>query len=151
MAIRIDEVKSSFLSDDKKQAVVGFGKYVGNVELKFASECLDDLIDALVRMKGDRNHASANSGLAANPTNIATADRNESAAANPDEMRFEVPKDFTVTIDASRVLVLLILNRLLENRRGYALSPEAASQLAGGLIKSADALLVQKSLVTPLD
>ena len=53
MAIRIAEVKSSNLADDKKEVIVGgYGKYIGDVELRFARECLDDLIDALVRAKG---------------------------------------------------------------------------------------------------
>ena len=52
MAIRIGEVKSSSLSDDKKEVIIGgAGKYIGDVELRFARECLDDLIDALVRAK----------------------------------------------------------------------------------------------------
>jgi hypothetical protein len=153
MAIRIDEVKSTSLSDDKKHAlVVGYGKYVGSVELRFATECLDDLIDALVGLKGGDNPAPANASLAANPSSIPSPDRDETAAAaNPDEIRFEVPKNFTVTIDANRGLVLLIVDRLLEKQHGYALSPDAASQLAGGLTKSADALLVQKPQVSPLN
>ena len=47
MAIRIDSVKSSNFSDDKTEfLVVGSGKYVGEVKLIFARECLDSLIDA---------------------------------------------------------------------------------------------------------
>ena len=53
MAIRISEVKSSRLSDDKKEVIVGSsGKYIGEVELKIARECLDDFIDALVSARG---------------------------------------------------------------------------------------------------
>jgi hypothetical protein len=50
-----------------------------------------------------------------------------------------------VTADTSgRGLVLLILNHRLENQEGYALSPDAAKQVAGGLTKSADAVLALK-------
>ena len=137
MAIRISEVKSSSLSDDKKEVIVGgSGKYIGDVELRFARECLDDLIDALVRAKGGLGlPASSNSvaKVAATPE----PKRKGGAGANPNEIRFEIPKNFTVTADTSgRGLVLLILNHRLENQEGYALSPDAAKQVAGGLVKS---------------
>ena len=61
---------------------------------------------------------------------------------NPDEVRFEIPRNFTVTADTSgRGLVLLIVNHRLERQAGYALSPDAAKQVGGGLVKSAEALL----------
>jgi hypothetical protein len=151
MAIRIAEVKSSSLSDDKREAiVVGYGKYVGNVELRFASECLDDLIETLVRMKGDRQ-PSASPRLTSNAVGLASPDQNGGGGANSDEIRFEVPKNFSVAEDTSgRGLVLLILNRRLENQRGYALMPDAAKQLAGGLTKRADAMLAQKPQARPV-
>jgi hypothetical protein len=150
MAIRIDEVKSSSLSDDKREIIVGgSGKYVGNVELRFARECLDGLIDALVRAKSALE-PSANSGLVPSVTAAAPPKRNGAAATNPDKIRFEIPKNFTVTADTSgRGLVLLILNHRLENQEGYALSPDAAKHVAGGLTKSADALLALKPPATP--
>ena len=50
-----------------------------------------------------------------------------------------------MTADTSgRGLVLLILNHRLENQEGYALTPDAAKQVAGGLTKSADALLASR-------
>jgi len=149
MAIRIAEVKSSSLSDDKKEVIVGgSGKYIGDVELRFARECLDDLMDALVRAKGALG--SANSAVVPSATAAPTPKRNGGAGANPDEIRFEVPKNFTVTADTSgRGLVLLILNHRLENQEGYALSPDAAKQVAGGLTKSANAVLALKSPATP--
>jgi hypothetical protein len=53
MAIRIAEAKSSGLSDDGKEVIIGgSGKYIGgDIELKFARECLDNLIDALMQAK----------------------------------------------------------------------------------------------------
>ncbi|WP_029586053.1 hypothetical protein [Bradyrhizobium sp. URHD0069] len=150
MAIRIAEVKSSTLSDDKKEVIVGgSGKYIGDVELRFARECLDDLIDALVRAKGALE-PSVNPGLAPSVVAVPTPKRNGVARPNPDEIRFEIPKNFTVTADTSgRRLVLLILNHRLENQEGYALSPDAAKQVAGGLTKSADAVLAVKPPLTP--
>ncbi|MBR1145112.1 hypothetical protein [Bradyrhizobium sp. AUGA SZCCT0431] len=141
MAIRISEVKSSRLSDDKKEVIVGgSGKYIGDVELKIARECLDDFIDALVSARG-----TLGSTL---PVAVPSADsavvpkRNALSGGNPNEVKFEIPKTFAVTADTEgRGLVLLILNHRLENQEGYALSPDAARQVAGGLTKSADALL----------
>jgi hypothetical protein len=142
MAIRISEVKSSSLSEDKKEAiVVGYGKYVGNVELRFERECLDSLIATLVQMKSEQQPSS-------NPrpaTNLTLPHQKDSGGASSEEVSFEVPKNFTVTVDTSgRGLVLLVLNRRLENQQGYAFVPEAAVQLAGGLTKSAQALPAQK-------
>jgi hypothetical protein len=142
MAIRIAEVKSSSLSDDRKEVIIGGrGKYIGDVELRFAGECLDDLIDALMRAKGSLG-PSANSAPVRNETAASMPKRNGGGAAYPDKVRIEIPKNFTVTADTTgRGLVLLILNHRLENQGGYGLSPDAAKQVAGGLMKSADAVL----------
>jgi hypothetical protein len=150
MAIRISEVKTSRLSDDKKDVIVGgSGKYIGDVELRFARECLDNLIDALVQAKGALG-PSANSAPVSNGTAVLAPKRNGGAGLNPDQIRFEIPKNFTVTADTSgRGLVLLILNHRLENQGGYALSPAAAKQVASGLTKSADAVLALKPPATP--
>jgi len=143
MAIRIAEVKSSSLADDKKEVIVGgYGKYIGDVELRFARECLDDLMEALVRAKSALG-PSANSELVSNGASVPSPEPNGGAGAKPDQISFKIPKNFTVTADTSgRRLVLLILNHRLENQEGYALSPDAAKQVAGGLTKSADAVLV---------
>src|SRR6266404_6264600 len=125
MAIRIAEVKSSSLADDKKEVIVGgYGKYIGDVELRFARECLDDLIEALVREKGALE-PSANSASVPSATVVPAPERNGGPGANPDQIRFEIPKNFTVTADTTgRGLVLLILNHRLQNQEGYALSPD---------------------------
>ena len=148
MAIRIAEVKSSGLSDDGKEVIIGgSGKYIGGIELRFARECLDNLIDALVRAKSALE-PSANSVVTRSAAAVPTPKRVD--GTNPDEIRFEIPKNFTVTADRSgRGLVLLILNHRLENQEGYALSPDAAKQLAGGLTKSADAALALRLPATP--
>ncbi|MBR1200933.1 hypothetical protein JQ634_34375 [Bradyrhizobium sp. AUGA SZCCT0240] len=139
MAIRISEVKSSRLSDDKKEVIVGgSGKYIGDVELKIARECLDDFIDALVNARGTLEPTLA---VAPGADAAAGSKRKARSGDNPNEVRFEIPKTFAVTADTEgRGLVLLILNHRLENQEGYALSPDAARQVAGGLTKSADAL-----------
>src|ERR1700680_1070058 len=98
MAIRISEVKASRLSDDKKDVIVGgSGKYIGDVELRFARECLDNLIDALVQAKG----ALGPSAPVSNGTAVPAPKRNGGGGANPDQIRFEIPKNFTVTADTS--------------------------------------------------
>jgi hypothetical protein len=150
MAIRISEVKSSGLSDDKKEIIIGgSGRYIGDIELRFASECLDDLIRALMRAKSALE-PSANPVVAPSATAAPMPKPGGSAGTNPDEIRFEIPRNFTVTADRSgRGLVLLILNHRLENQAGYALSPDAAKQVAGGMTKSADAVLALKPPATP--
>jgi hypothetical protein len=46
-------------------------------------------------------------------------------------------------------LVLFILNHRLEGQVGYAMPPDAAKQVAGGLTNSADALLALSRAATP--
>ena len=154
MAIRVSEVKSSRLSDDKKEVIVAStGKYTGDLELRFARECLDQLLQMLTQAKAELE-PSIQAGSVSNVPLLPTAGSNASSDAapvtNPDEVRFEIPKNFTVTADTSgRGLVLFILNHRLENQRGYALSPDAAKQVAGGLVKSAEASLALKQSAIP--
>lgn len=151
MAIRIDEVKSSGFSDDKTEfIIVGGGKYVGEVKLSFGRECLDSLIDALVQAKQDRHHPRTVLAVAANST--PSSDRNEHDVADRGEVRFEIPKKFTVTTDTSgRGLVLVIFNHGLQDQRGYALSTDAAIQVAGGMSKTAEVLVARKAQVPPIE
>jgi hypothetical protein len=161
MAIRVSEVKSSRLSDDNKEVIVdSTGKYTGDLELRFAKECLDQLIQLLTQAKEtlDPSTKSASApGVSASTASVAVppiaqpdADPVAAPKTNPDEVRFEIPKNFTVTADTTgRGLVLFILNHRLENQRGYALSPDAAKQVAGGLVKSAEASLALKQSATP--
>jgi len=157
MAIRISTVASSRISDDSKEVIVAStGKYTGDLELRFARECVDQLID-LLREAREAFEPSAKpdaapgvpapaASIAAPPAAEPSADPIAAPKANPDEIRFEIPKSFTVTADTTgRGLVLFILNHRLENQKGYALTPDAAKQVAGGLIKSADASLALKS------
>jgi hypothetical protein len=148
MAIRISEVKSSRLSDDNKEVIVdSVGKYTGDLELRLARECLDEFIRVLMQAR-EALEPSVKSGPASAVLPVAphNADLTVAPRANPDVVRFEIPKNFTVTADTTgRGLVLFILNHRLENQRGYALAPDAAKQVAGGLIKSADASLALKS------
>src|SRR6187431_3071319 len=115
MAIRISEVKSSRLSDDKKEVIVGgSGKYIGDVELKIARECVDAFIDALVSARGTLEAAVVGAVPSAD-TAAVVPKRNARSGDNPDEVRFEIPKTFAVTADTEgRGLVLLILNHRLE-------------------------------------
>ena len=142
MAIRISAVRASRLSDDKKEVIVdSTGKYTGELELRIDCECVDDFIRALVKARGLLQPATASPA----PVAAAGAPPNTNGPPvnkNPDEVRCEIPRNFMVTADTSgRGLVLLIVNHRLERQAGYALSPDAAKQLAGGLVKSAQALL----------
>jgi hypothetical protein len=152
MAIGISAVKASRLSDDKKEVIVAStGKYTGELELRFACECVDDLIRALV---GARRTLQPSNAGTATPV-VATAGappktNGPQVSKNPDEVRFEIPRNFTVTADTSgRGLVLLIANHRLDRQAGYALSPDAAKQLAGGLLKSAEAVRSQRLALRP--
>jgi hypothetical protein len=160
MAIRISEVRSSRLSDDNSEIIVdSIGKYTGDLELRIARECLDQLLRMLTQAKDaletSAGSVSASSGSASVsdvvPPAVAPLNKNPAVVpkTNPDEVRFEIPKNFTVTADTSgRGLVLMIINHRLENQNGYAFSPDAAKQVAGGLIKSADASLAIRQSAT---
>ncbi len=147
MAITIAQVKSSRLSDDRKEVVlVGKGRYIGEIEVSVAIECLDDLISALARAKTELGPPAAPpmatpSMATPSPRVPQTLARNGGADPNPDQVRCEMPKNCTVA-DA-RGLVLFILNHRLENERGSALPPDAAKALGTRLVKSADAVLAQ--------
>jgi hypothetical protein len=161
MAIRISEVRSSRLSDDHKEVIVAsMGKYTGDLELRFARECLDQLIQLLGQAREAFEPSTKPApvpGVSASAASVTVppvaqpkVDPIPAPKTNPDEVRFEIPKNFTVTADTSgRGLVLMIINHRLENQNGYAFSPDAAKQVAGGLIKSADAVLALKS-ATPM-
>jgi len=161
MAIRVSEVKSSRLSDDNKEVIVdSTGKYTGDLELRFARECLDQLLQLLTQARETLDPSAKPApapGVSVSAASVAgpsvTQPRENPVVApntNPDEVRFEIPKNFTVTADTSgRGLVLMIVNHRLENQNGYAFSPDAAKQVAGGLIKSADAALALKPSTPP--
>ena len=151
MAIRVAVVKSSSLSDDQKEILLAVtGKYTGDLELRFSRECVDDAIAALSRA---RNLLQPEAAPVVQPSLAAAAAPKDDGAergSESDQVRFEVPKNFTITADTSgRGLVLFIFNHRLEDQRGYALSPEAARQVAGGLIKSADALPASRQPMPP--
>lgn len=145
MAIRISAVRASRLSEDKKEVIVAStGKYTGELELRFACECVDDLIRALVEARGAPQPGNA-APVAPVAVAAAPAKANGSQVSkNPDEVRFEIPRNFAVTADTSgRGLVLFVVNHRLDRQAGYALSPDAAKQLAGGLLKTAETVRSQ--------
>src|SRR4051794_30638378 len=128
MPISIAEVKSSRLSDDKKDVVItGKGKYVGELELFVAKECLDDFIQALVGAKTalglpvDPPHAALAPGLNGGSHGTLKPPRT-TPAPNPNKTTAELPKNCMVTADPKgRGLVMLVFNHRLDNQRGYAL------------------------------
>ena len=154
MAIRISGVKSSRLSEDQKELIVGCAtKYTGDLELRIARECIEDLVRELARtlpaLQPQARDASVPTPTAV-PMVAANAPPNAAAPLannnNPDEVRFEMPRNCTITADTSgRGVVLVILNHRLERQVGYAFTPDAARQMAGGLTKSADTLLAAKT------
>ena len=143
MAIRISAIRASRLSEDKKEVIVdSTGKYTGELELRIGCECVDDFIRALVKARGLLQPAAASTAAPVALAGAPPDTRGPGVSQNPDEVRFEIPRNCTVTADTSgRGLVLLIVNHRLERQAGYALSPDAAKQVAGGLVKSAEALL----------
>ncbi|MDN5005271.1 hypothetical protein ACFQZO_30905 [Bradyrhizobium sp. GCM10027634] len=147
-------MSSATMSDDGKEFVVHTtGKYTGALELRFASDCVDNLIAALTSARGGTQPAASNGPLPTaapavvpNPDGAGVVAPGARGANNPDEVKFEIPRNCTISADNSgRGLVLFILNHRLERQAGYAFSPDAAKQLAGGLTKSADALLAQQA------
>src|SRR2546421_4680852 len=102
MAIRIAEVKSSRLSDDKKEVIVDAGgKYIGSIELRFARECLDPLIDALTRAKSSLE-PSAHGGIASSVIAASAPKHNGGGRSNPPEGRFLVAKEFYLNAHTRR-------------------------------------------------
>jgi len=151
MPISIAEVKSSRLSDDKKEVVIaGKGKYVGELELFVAKECLDDFIQALLRAKADLGLTMDSPRAGAAPalnggSHAGTTDKPSAPGRDPNEITAELPKNCMVTADPKgRGLVMLVFNHRLENQRGYALPPDAAKQVAGRLATSADTVLAAR-------
>ena len=163
MAIRISEVKSSRLSEDNREVIVdSTGKYTGELELRFARECLDQLLQILMQARDELEPSAkpasapavstAAASLKAPPVAQPNDDPIVVPNSNPDEVRFDIPKNFTVSADTSgRGLVLMIVNHRLANQNGFAFSPDAAKQVAGGLIKSADAALALKQSAAPIN
>jgi len=141
MAISIAEVKSSRLSDDKREIIVaGKGKYIGAVEIAVSAACVGDLIDVLMRARGSLEGAPR--AATARPGAPAPG----AVPANPDEVQVEVAKTCRVIADQTgRRLVVLIFNHRLDNQRAYALPPDGARKVAQGLTQGADAIEAGKS------
>ncbi len=147
MAIRISAVKSAHLSEDKKEIIVGTtSKYTGDLELRFGSECVEDLINAFINALRATQPPTAVTARAA-PVGAAPAKCPE-VSSIPHQVRFEIPRNCTITADSGRQLVLFVVNHKLDRQAGYAFSPDAAKQLAVGLVKSADALLAQPAVAS---
>src|SRR5258707_11205002 len=98
MAIRVSEVKSSRLSDDNKEVIVdSTGKYPGDLELRFARECLDQLLKVLTQAKealepsvtsaSDPGVSATAASVTVPPVAQPKADPDVAPATNPDEVR----------------------------------------------------------------
>src|SRR5882672_4541848 len=101
MAIRVSEVKSSRLSDDNKEVIVdSTGKYTGDLELRFARECLDQLLQMLTQAKQALEPSIKSASFpsaAGSPVAQSSEDPVIAPKTNLDEVRFEIPKNFSVT------------------------------------------------------
>src|SRR6478609_7048605 len=77
MAIRVSEVKSSRLSEDNKEVIVdSTGKYTGDLELRFARECLDQLLQLLTQARQTLDPS-------AKPASVPGASVSAASAAGP--------------------------------------------------------------------
>jgi hypothetical protein len=166
MAIRVSEFKSARLSDDGKEVVVDCaGRYTGDLELRFTRDCFDQMLRALIGAAGagvakpQPMEPSATEALpppdAAQPAVSPQPPKPLPAAGNgpqttADEVKVQIPKNIAVTAGPSGSgLVILIVNHKLENQVGYAVSPDAAGNIAAGLTKSAAAVRAAKASGQP--
>ena len=140
MAIRIGEVTSAAFADNHEEIIVACtGRYTGDLELRFARQSIEQLLQALGRMIPTETPPqpivpAAVSSEPAPPPAAPVPD-------NPDQVRVEVPRNVAVTADpGGRGYVILIVNHRLQNQLGYAVTPDAAENIASGLTKSAAAV-----------
>ncbi len=149
MAIRISAVKSAHLSEDKKEVIVATtSKYTGDLELRFASECVENLINAFINARRAMQPASSEGATPVAATTAPSSASGPEANNIPHQVSFEMPRNFAITADGGRRLVLFIVNHKLDRQAGYAFSADAAKQLAVGLVKSAEALLAQPAVAS---
>lgn len=125
MRLSIGEVKSCAISDDRKEVHLTLStKYIGERDYSIPVDKLDGWIAAL---------------------NSAKSLLNGSDKLDPNQVRFDMPKNCTVAADLhTHHLVLLILDHKLQTQKGYALTPEAAKMMAAGLAKNAEAVLARR-------
>jgi hypothetical protein len=146
--ISINGIKSCKLSANGAEVHITFAtRYSGDFEISMPLACRDELI-ALLAPGGAPKPAPAAPVAApapAAPAPVPTAP-SKTEPAKPGQISVTVPKKWAVTADTTiHDVVLLLFNPNMDKQTGYALGPEAAKEMAVGLVKNADTVLAHKS------
>jgi hypothetical protein len=125
----ITGLKSHTRSADGSQVTLIFEtKYIGDLELTMSAASFDAAV---------ANLAGATAAPKRKDSAAPTA-RTDNPKGNVDELAFKLPKTWLVAAELQkRGLVLVVFNHQSEDKVGYALSPEAATEIAAGLTKNA--------------
>lgn len=144
--ISINSIKSCRLSANGAEVHITFAsRYSGDFEISMPLACRDELI-ALLAPGGTPRPASAAPMAAPAAPVPAPAAPSKTEPAKPGQISVTVPKKWAVTADTTiHDVVLLLFNPNMDKQTGYALGPEAAKEMAVGLVKNADTVLAHKS------
>ena len=152
--ISINSIKSCRISDNGAEVHITFvSRYSGDFEVSMPIACRDELMALLgpgsaapaIPPKSSPPKPSQPVATAAAPPRT-PAPAAASEAAKPGQVSVSVPKKWAVTADtAVHDVVLLLFNPNMDKQSGYALGPEAAKEMAVGLVKNADAVLAHKA------
>jgi len=155
--ISINGIKSCRLSANGTEVHITFiSRYSGDFEVSMPLACRDELLALLTSnaaarpsppsapAAAPRTAAAPMPAPAARP--IASPAPAPEPPAKPGQISVSVPKKWAVTADTSvHDVVLLLFNPNMEKQTGYALGPEAAKEMAVGLVKNAETVLAHKS------
>jgi len=142
--ISINGIKSCKVSANGTEVHITFvTRYSGDFEVSMPLACRDELIALLA--PGGAPRPSQPAAPVAQPQPAPAAPANE-APTQPGQISVSVPKKWAVTADTTvHDVVLLLFNPNMEKQSGYALGPEAAKEMAVGLVKNADIVLTHKA------
>jgi hypothetical protein len=152
--ISINSIKSCKLSANGAEVHITFAsRYSGDFEISMPLACRDELIALLAPGTAPRPVQAAPAAAppapapaAAPPKAPAPAAPSTTEPAKPGQISVTVPKKWAVTADTTiHDVVLLLFNPNMDKQTGYALGPEAAKEMAVGLVKNADTVLAHKS------
>jgi len=157
--ISINGIKSCKLSANGTEVHITFiSRYSGDFEVSMPLACRDELLAMLTANSAARPSPPAAPAAAPRTVSPATAVPAPPARpitspapapeppAKPGQISVSVPKKWAVTADTTvHDVVLLLFNPNMEKQTGYALGPEAAKEMAVGLVKNADTVLAHKS------
>jgi hypothetical protein len=149
--ISINSIKSCRISDNGANVHITFvSRYSGDFEVTMPIACRDELLAMLGA--GHAAPASPPPPVQPKPAPTAAAAPPRAAPApapaddKPGQISVSVPKKWAVTADtAVHDVVLLLFNPNMEKQSGYALGPDAAKEMAVGLVKNADLVLAHKA------